>query len=98
MICGSPGWKTNITLSHISISLLHAVFLWTFVKGRAHTSSVEASGFYAVCMSPTHNESLEIQSFEHCDEIEICGGIIFIFYVGLPTYITPSLINELVSA
>ena len=59
---------------------------------------IQASGFYAACMSPTHNESLEIQSFEHCDEIEICGGIIFIFYVGLPTYITPSLINELVSA
>ena len=35
-------------------------------------------------MSPTLNGSLEILCFERSDAIEICEGIMFVFYSGLP--------------
>ena len=35
-------------------------------------------------MSPTLNRTLEIQQFERSDMIEICDGIIFDLYMGLP--------------
>ena len=35
-------------------------------------------------MSPTLKGSSAIQCFEHSDAIEICDGIIFNFYTGLP--------------
>ena len=38
-------------------------------------------------MSPTLNRSSTIQQFEYSDGIEICNGIIFDFYTGLPRII-----------
>ena len=35
-------------------------------------------------MSPALNKSSVIKCFEHDNEIEICNGIIFNFYLGLP--------------
>ena len=35
-------------------------------------------------MSPTLDRSFVLQLFEHCITVEMCNGIVFNFYLGLP--------------
>ena len=42
------------------------------------------SRIYEERMNPALNRSSAIQHFKHTDVIEICDGIIFDFYTGLP--------------
>ena len=45
---------------------------------------VDRCRIYTACLSPALNGSSEIRRFERGDTIEICNGIIFDFYTGLP--------------
>ena len=45
---------------------------------------VDSCRIYTARLSPALNGRSEIRRFERSDAIEICNGIIFDFYTGLP--------------
>ena len=46
--------------------------------------SIHASSLHVHCMSPTFNGSFVLQHFECGNAVELCNGIMFDFYPGLP--------------
>ena len=59
--------------------------------GGAHTHCVDVSlsDFYTLCMSAILNKSSEIHRFKHSDVLEICDGIMFVFYSALSHVLHP---------
>ena len=70
------------------IAMFKAPHRWTSVQGGAHNyvlrKFIRYSCIYEVHMSPTLSRSSAIRHFKHSNAIEICDGIPFDFYTGLP--------------
>ena len=77
-----------VEMEHYSI----AYFDWSTVTQNfcqewgsyALCKCVKYSWVYTVCMTPTRNRSIVLLHFKHGNVIDICNGIMFTFYQGLP--------------
>ena len=81
ILCGS----SVAYFDHVTV--FKAPYLRTSIKGRAQTRCVNAvtiDANYGSRLSPALNGTSAIRRFEHSDTIEMCDGIIFDFYTGLP--------------
>ena len=63
------------------------IYCWTSVKGGAHMCFIDMwiSNKLTKCIWVPPRNSV-IRHFEHDNAIEICGGIIFDFFTGLPHF------------
>ena len=85
-------WQSHVEIEGYSIAYFDRIaafevpYRWTFVKDRAYMRFVDSrySCIYEARMNPALNTSSAIQRFKHSNAIEICDGITFDFYTGLP--------------
>ena len=83
-------WQSQVEIEHYSIAYFDRVAAFevlqrsTSVKGKAHTCSEDYLINLHSAMSPTLNGSAALQHFEHDKTVEICNGMMFDFYPGLP--------------
>ena len=87
-------WQSQVEIEHYfvayfaRIAAFEVLLRGTSVKGGAHmcwvNSSTLAMFIQHVCMSPALNGSSALQRFKRSNASEICNGIMFDFYPGLP--------------
>ena len=84
-ICGSPGQNQNIIHCIFeSIATFEALQCGTFVKGGAHTCCVNVVSIDEFTQHVCLNGSSTLERFKRSNVSEICNGIMFNFYPGLP--------------
>ena len=81
--------KSNISLFHILIVLLHSECYsaeLSLTKSRTHAWDIDASSIHAPTLdtSPALSRSSMLQCFERGNMIEIHNKILFEFHLGLP--------------
>ena len=86
-------WQSRVEIEHYSVAYFSCLTTfkalnfhrgWSSYVLRTVRRLIRYSSIFAAIMSPALSECFALQRFERGNVVELCNGILFDFYMGLP--------------